>query len=143
MDLDYNDFENDMAMCELTLRNFRVAALLGTFSNLQELKIASQWGNKFFYPDFIDAIRNSGFKNLKCLKMNISLDDAGEEFVNFFIGSISAFCPELEYLMFYGNQIKMKKNFMQVYYSYHQYFSSFIVIFSSIRLPYLPIDGRS
>ena len=117
-------------MCELTLRNFRVAALLGTFSNLQELKIASPWENRYFYPDFIDAIRDGGFKSLKRLQINISLDDASEEFVDLLIESISIFCLELEYLMFYGKSMRSMriKNFLQVCYSYHQYFSYSLVI---------------
>ena len=114
--LEHDEEDNDTRACQITLRNFRIASMLGTFSNLQKLIISSsQWGDHLtFYPDFIDAIRNSGFKSLRYLKINVSLRNADDKFINWFIESISEYCVELEHLVFFGSDIMIKNFLIQV-----------------------------
>ena len=116
LNLDHDEGNNDTRACQITLRNFRIASMLGTFSNLQKLIIHSRiWGDHLtFYPDFIDAIRSNGFKNLKSLRINVSLLNADDKFINLFIESISEYCVELEHLIFFGGNIMIKKNLIQV-----------------------------
>ena len=116
LQLDDDEEDNDNRACQITLRNFRIASMLGTFSNLQKLIISSsKWGDHLtFYPDFIDAIRSSGFKNLKSLRINVSLLNADDKFINFFIESISEYCVELEHLILFGRGIMTKKHLIQV-----------------------------
>jgi len=113
--------EEDTKFHQSTLRNFRIASMLGTFTNLQKLILSStNFGNHMtFYPDFIDAINTKGFKNLKSLKLNIPFQNANDDTINLFIESLSKYCQELEYLIFFGNLLqKHVKHVIQVCYSY-------------------------
>lgn len=108
MDLD------DLLGSETILRNFRIAAMIGSFSNLIELNIGfSDANSNLFFDDIIDAIKINGFQHLVKFTSNISLNNLNEHLIFSFIDSISKHCLHLQYLILPFSCVKRKKGVVQ------------------------------
>lgn len=105
---------DDLFGGETILRNFRVAAMIGSFSNLIELNIGFLDANSnLFFDDIIDAIKTDGFQHLVKFTSTISLNNLNEHLIFSFIESISKHCLHLQYLILPFSCVKRKKSIVQ------------------------------
>lgn len=98
------------------LRNFRIASMLGSFSNLKELDIKCDYmevGSDGFYLDFIDAFTINGFRGLVNLNIQIGINQVSENMIFNLIEAISKHCLLLKSLILPFEIIKRRKATVQ------------------------------
>ena len=111
--IDFEDYYEDSFSI---LRNFRIASMLGSFSNLKELDIKCDYmevGIEGFYLDFIDAFTINGFRGLVNLNIQIGMNQVSENMIFNLIEAISKHCLLLKNLILPFEIIKRRKAIVQ------------------------------